>query len=163
MSQLSALKTGRERQYRPPGPSLGGHMKALFWMASSSCQTPTCTQPNTCEEPRSHAPETACHAQDGSQSQLPHSPSPSPSQRLPEPSPASRSEPQRERYLNIEQVQLHRVSRVHVLIRVKELPSKQQRFVFIDSLFSECPAVIQPIHCNTATQIKELCLFFLLV
>ena len=64
-------------------------------------------------------------------------------------------------YLNIEQVQLHGVSRVHILIRVKELPSKQQCFIFIYSLFSECSAVIQPIYCKARWHMKELCLLFL--
>lgn len=113
-----------------------------------------------CEEPRSSAPQElhAPHMREA-RAQLPLSTSHH--QGLPELASTSMSE-YHIQYLNIEQVQLHRVSRVYILIRVKELPSKQQRFVFIYSLFSECSAVIQPIYCNTR-QMKELCLFFLLV
>lgn len=48
--------------------------------------------------------------------------------------------------LHIEQIELHRVSGVDVLVRVEELASEQKGLVLIHPLFSERPAVIQPVH-----------------
>lgn len=149
--RLRVAKPGREGQYRPPVPS--------GWTAAPIQQQPA-PQANMCEEPRSSGPwELQAPHMMEARAQLPLRTSHN--QGLHELSSTFMSKCHI-RYLNIEQVQLHRVSRIHILIWVKELPSKQQCFVFIYSLFSECSAVIQPIYCNTRPM-KERCLFFLLV
>lgn len=56
--------------------------------------------------------------------------------------------------LHVEQIELDRVSGVDVLVRVEELASEQKGLVLIHPLFSERPAVIQPVHWQiTATGI----------
>lgn len=157
VSKLSASIPGSEGQYWPPGPNLEGQIKTLLCMASGY-QTTACATAKHVWGTQEQCPlETACHTQEGSQSKLLLNTSHG--QELLELSPTSTPEHQIW-YLNIKQVQLHGVSRVHILVRVKELPSQQQRFVFIYSLLSECSAVVQPIYCNTVRQMKELCLLF---
>lgn len=136
-----------ERQCQAPGSHLEAQERPSSGWPAAHVEHQPAPQANTWEEPMSSAhwklPRPAHHQ-----------PQPGAPWNLP-----SLSVWEGNTYLNIEQVELHRVSRVHILIRVKELPSQQQRFIFIHSLFSECPAVIQPIYCNTTRQRKELLIF----
>lgn len=50
--------------------------------------------------------------------------------------------------LDVKQVELDRVPRVDVLVRVEELTSEQKCLVLIHSLFPERPAVVKPVHCQ---------------
>lgn len=151
VSQVCPAKPGdRERQEWLPEPPLGGQPTPLSgWLAAHS----------------GHQPAPPLHMIEKRMPQTRREPEPS---SCPPPAPAGALEGSSTSgsehsilYLNIEQVQLHGVSRVHILIRVKELPSKQQCFIFIYSLFSECSAVIQPIYCKARWHMKELCLLFL--
>lgn len=45
-------------------------------------------------------------------------------------------------YLYIEQVELDRVSGVHVLIRVEELPPQQQHLRLLHTLFPQRPTMV---------------------
>lgn len=49
-------------------------------------------------------------------------------------------------YLYIEQVELDRIARVDILVRIEELPSQKQYFALLDTLLPKCPTVIQPVH-----------------
>lgn len=48
--------------------------------------------------------------------------------------------------LYIKQIELDRVSRVHILVGVEELASEQKGLVLVHPLLSERPAVVQPVH-----------------
>ena len=54
------------------------------------------------------------------------------------------------RNLDVEKIELDRVSCVDVLVGEEVLPPQQQSFVGVDRLFSECLVVVQPVHCNVA-------------
>lgn len=49
-------------------------------------------------------------------------------------------------YLHVEQVELHGVSGVHVLVRVEELPPQQQHLGLLHPLLPQRPAVVQPVY-----------------
>lgn len=48
--------------------------------------------------------------------------------------------------LHVKQIELDRVSGVHVLVGVEELASEQEGLVLVHALLSERPAVVQPVH-----------------
>lgn len=48
--------------------------------------------------------------------------------------------------LHIEQIELHRISGVDVLVRVEELAAQQEDLVLVHPLLPEGPAVIEPVH-----------------
>lgn len=49
-------------------------------------------------------------------------------------------------YLHIEQIELHRISGVYVLVRVEELSPEQQHLRLLYTLLSQRPSVVQPVH-----------------
>lgn len=58
--------------------------------------------------------------------------------------------------LHVQQVKLHRVARVHVAVREKQLSAQQQRLAHVDALLAEGLRRLHPVHCGTRVSFQLL-------